>query len=307
MRFLIKKALYLARRLVSDLGLLVGFVICRLMPIDWVSNFGAKRGRYASEQQTILDNRVQQNLTFMGYTGKQEKIIAELKAESGRAPLEMLIADRIYEDCRIKWRPSATLDALILQRRSIIFVGLHLSNLGDLLGAAINDRVSSYRMWFVVRPIHSLIQRFIVKVSRNKNFGIEKAIVKSGQSTQFARQLILNLKKPANLALLHVDDARQKQVHCPTWGRSIAKDKGLNQAMRLAKLSGACIVGLKLQRIGNQARFEVSVIDTIDPLNSQVNFYEAYQRLDGKFSQIIMASPQKWLALYHLRLTAEQN
>lgn len=288
-------------KMVGDLAKLIGYGLCRVMPIDQVSDFGARIGRYDHSTQIQLGDRVRTSVEKLGWSVNQDQLMDTLKRESGRAALEMLMADRIAKAKRIEWEPHPGFESLVAQQRSIVFVTIHLSNLGDLTGAAIVDKLPQYRMGFVTRKISPGVENWIATRCRNQTLGNRNGWVLSG-TRNLARQMVDELGHPPACTLIHIDEARQHQVHVPLFGRPLPKQSNLNQAVRLAYLAGACLVPLiVIRKMAGKPTFKVRVLDVVDPLATQLNAEDTILQVNKLMEKVVTESPGQWLQLYHLR------
>lgn len=290
---------------INGMGKVIGYGLCRLLPIDWVSNLGARLGRYSEVKENELRPRVETNLQFLGVARLSPSVTA-LKAESGRAALEMLIADRIVRADRVRWIPNQTLDQAIQQKRPIIFCSIHLSNLGDVLGASVvhefATRGQDYRMGGATRLITDPIDRWIANRSRKLLLGQQHAWV-SAPKPGLARQILKELLTPPSLLVLHIDESRKHQVHCPSFDRDLPQGINLRYAVKLAMRAKACLVPVYLLRDPDAtARFTVHTIRVMDFNNVAVDEKDAVQTIDQDFEQIVRKYPERWLQMYHARL-----
>ena len=292
-------------QLLSSIGKILGYGLCRLLPIDWVSNFGARRGRYSPAKEQALKPQLLRNLEFLGVS---EPRLTEnaLRQESGRSFLEMLIADRIVRAGRISWMPNDELDQVIIQQRPIIFCSIHLSNLGDVLGASLVKEIArkmpEYRMGISTMRLIDPIDHWIATRSRRLSFAGQKGWV-TGPRTGLAKQMLKELLHPPSLLLLHVDESRKHQVHCPGFGRDLPQGINLRYAVKLAMRAQACLVPVYMLRDPVlPARFTVHTIRVMDFNKTRYQEQEAIQTLDQDFEQAVRQHPEHWLQLYHARL-----
>ncbi len=290
---------------VHALGKIIGYGLCRLLPIDWVSNLGARLGRYSEKKEKGLRSRVESNLKFLGMT-HPAPLLTQLKAESGRAALEMLIADRIARAGRVRWIPNQELDHAIQQKRPIIFCCIHLSNLGDVVGASIvhelGYRAPDYRMGGAARQIADPIDRWIANRSRRLLLGKQPAWV-SAPKPGLARQILDELLTPPSILMLHVDESRKHQVHCPSFGRELPNGINLRYAVKLAMRAKACLVPVYLMREPTAtAHFTVHTVRVMDFNSIAYDERQAIQTVDQDFEQIIRTHAERWLQIYHARL-----
>lgn len=295
-------------QLISSLGKLVGYGLCRLLPIEWVSNLGARRGRYSPVKEHALRPLLIRNLQYIGSTDTQVAVDA-LKKESGRAFLEMLIGDRIVRAGRVNWAPNDDLDQAIQQQRPLIFCSVHLSNLGDVLGASLVKEIATkmpgYRMGISTMYLNDPVDRWIATRSRRLSFGRQQGWV-TGPRTGLARQMLRELLHPPSLLLLHIDESRKHQVHCPSFGRVLPQGINLRYAVKLAMRTKACLVPVYLLRDPDApAHFTVHTIRVMDFNSIAVDEQDAIQTIDQDFEQIVRRYPERWLQMYHARLRSD--
>ena len=291
----------------EDLVKLLGYGLCRVLPIDRVSTFGARRGRYSRMTQQQLDERVRSNLSKLDWPVDHTALTTQLRQASGRAALEMLMADRIAKAGRIHWLSNPKFEAVVAQKESLVFVTTHMANLGDLTGAAIVARLPEYRMGFVTRQIASPVDKWIATRCRLQTLGQRNGWVLEGERA-LGRQMVRELQRPPACMLLHIDEARHHQVFVPSFGRPIPKDTNLIQAVRLARLAGAHIVPLVLMREGDDSmRFTVQVLDVIDIKGGTVDDVSVVDasvvnHVDQLMTEVVRQHPDQWLQMYHLRM-----
>jgi len=295
-------------QLISSLGKLVGYGVCRLLPIDWVSNLGARRGRYSPAKEHALRPQLIRNLQHIGVRDTQVTVDA-LKKESGRAFLEMLIGDRIVRAGRVNWLPNNDLDQVIQQQRPLIFCSIHLSNLGDVLGASLVKEIATkmpgYRMGISTMRLNDPVDRWIAARSRRLSFGRQQGWV-TGPRTGLARQMLKELLNPPSLLLLHIDESRKHQVHCPSFDRDLPQGINLRYAVKLALRTKACLVPVYLLRDPDApAHFTVHTIRVMDFNSVAVDEQDAIQTIDQDFEQIVRRYPERWLQIYHARLGSD--
>lgn len=285
----------------------IGYWVCRALPIDWVSHIGSKMGRYGPKAEQSYQDRLVKNLTLLGVgPSSLATSLSSIRRESGRAYLEMLIADRIVRGQRIRWAPCPELLKALHDQRPIVFCSIHLSNLGDVTGAEIIRFVSShapgYRFGYSARTIHDSVERKIVERSRNHYIGDAQAWV-MGPTGGLARRLMAELARPPSCILLHIDESRHHQVHCPSFGRVLPDRINLSYAVKLAIKSRSCIVPLYIVRDGSKrVGFTMQVIRLIDCATHQQNSHNITRIIDADFEQVIRFHPDKWLQCYHARL-----
>jgi lauroyl/myristoyl acyltransferase len=304
-----KKLSFGALRL-ADLGLLLAYGVCRLLPVAWVSAFGAWRGRYRGAQLIELENRVRQNLAEIAPEADAASVLAGLRAESGRALLEVLIADRLAWSCRLQLAPCPAFEAVIHSNRSVVFALIHQSNLGDVAGAAIVQATPHViKRFFVTRDIHNRTMKWMVHRTREQSMRGMKGLI-SGPVRGLTRQMLHTLtSETPSIAVLHVDEARNHQVLFPGFGREVPC-KGLNAsyAIRLARHTGACLVPVSLSREADcPTRFYLKTLSVWDLASDTRDDLTVLKDMSKLFEAEILKDPSKWLNIYHRRPATDSN
>lgn len=302
----------------GDLGLLLVYGLCRVLPMRWVSAFGAWRGRYRGDTRAELEARVCQNLTEIAPELAPEavsEVLTALRRESGRAALEVLISDRIVKAKRIRWLEHPGLNVALEQNRSVVFALVHVCNLGDVLGGDILDRFDHFRTReVVVRTIQSPVMRWIVKRCRARLLRDLPGLIQAPHAGQ-ARRALTELQNPPAMLMLHVDEARGRQVAFPMFGASegdgrVRDAKGTNAAyaVRFARKASAYLVPVVMQRSDSDPlSFEARVLEAWDMACEAKSDDQVLAQMSGAFEAIILQNPAQWLNLYHRRPTPQQN
>lgn len=292
---------------IADLGLLMVYGLCRLLPLSWVSGFGAWRGRYRGAQLAELEARARQNLAEIAPGADPAVVLPRLRAESGRALLEVLIADRLAWSGRIRFERNKALADIESSDRSIVFALIHQCNLGDVAGAGIGQAFSRVKQRFVVtREIQNRTMRSMVNRTRHQSMKGMAGLI-SGPAHGLARGMLRALTEHwPSIALLHVDEARNHQVAFPGFGVTLP-EKGLNAhyAIRLARRSGACLVPVALTRDADcPTRFCLRALAVWDLAQDARDDRAVLTAMSAIFEQEILKDPSRWLNIYHRRPTA---
>lgn len=295
----------------ADWGILMVYGLCRVLPVSWVSGFGAWRGRYRGAQLAELEARARANLAEIAPQADPAVVLPRLRAESGRALLEVLIADRLITAQCITWQASAELDQAVRNQRSIVFALTHIANLGDVLGGAVLDRVNHFRHREVVtRAINNPTMRWVVEHARRRLLRSMPGYIQA-PDTGLARRIVRELTHPPTMVMLHVDEARDHQVAFPCFDSCFASpsanplpSKGINAqyAVRLARRAGACLVPLTLARNPKKpTHFSVHVLACWDMATESHDDKAVLQTMSELFETEILKDPSKWLNIYHRR------
>ncbi len=316
----------MAKLTASAVGLLAAYGLCRVLPLAWVSAFGAWRGRYRAAQLKELEDRARLNLAEIAPSANPEEILPRLRAESGRALMEVLVADRLARSGHLSFKPNQELQDMARQNRSIVFALIHQCNLGDVCGAAVGQAFAHVRHLYVVtRHIQNPVMRWMVQRTRHKSMrGISGLI--SGPAPGLARQMIEGLsERPPSIVLMHVDEARAHQVAFPQFGRAATDpdsgpDSGPNNsrgtgkgnnasyAVRMARRTAACLVPVAITRNPlSPTRFELRALSVWDLATDDRTNQAVLHDMSALFEAEILKDPAQWLNLYHRRPSANNT
>ena len=293
----------MAKLAFPDLGLLAAYAVCRVLPIDWVSAFGAWRGRYRGAQLQELEARARANLAIIAPDQDPARVLAQLRRESGRAALEVLIADRIARARRVHWQASPEFEAVVAQKRSVVFALPHLCNLGDVLGGSLIERHSHFVFYDgITRKFQNPTMRWLMDRCRANLLQGRRGRIHA-PDPGMARRVLKNLANGPSALFIHIDEARGKQVPFPGFGRPIA-DKGLNvhYAIRFARRSGAVLVPATMHREpGRAVRFTARPLAVWDMASTSASDAEVLAQMQQAFEAEIATNPSDWLNIYHRR------
>ena len=280
------------------------YVLCRILPLRWISSIGAWRGRYRGCKLQTLETRARANLAQIAPNVDVSKALQHLRRESGRALLEVLVADRLAREGCISLQPHPGLYQAMASQRSLVLAMIHHCNLGDVAGAGIGRALPGFRQRYIItRHIEEPTLRAMVQRARDASMRGLKGMV-SGPLPGLARQIVKALlTRPPSVVLLHVDEARGEQVWFPLFGKT-PPSKGLNawHAVRIARRARACLVPMVLRRDCTEpTRFSVEVLDVWDPVASELDDQAVFDQMNNLFEAVIREQPANWLNLYHRR------
>lgn len=276
------------------------FHLFRALPLDLVSRIGARLGRYRGAELARLSQRAGTALGDLAPSLSEParaQLLERLRANSGRAFLEALNADRVCSEARVLLADPVTLSRVVASGRPLIFVSVHTANLGDLLGAILLRRVR-HRAATTTRPFAN---RYRERLAVRMRAGMDVQILHPSISA--ARQLLRHLRAPRQSILLHLDEARGQQIHFPVFGGPLPHGGNLTLALRLARLSGALLVPVHLRRRLEGAHFMLHLgtpMDLSDP-GATLTDDEAARQLDEYFSAVVRRHLDDWQQLYFLR------
>lgn len=275
------------------------YYLFRIVPIDLCSAAGAMRGRYQGKARRAAQGRAYSALTLAapGISEEQaSQIVARLHRNSGRALLETLIMDRIWDDDRIDIHPCNRLQNPREPQISRIFVSVHIGNLGDLLGYCLMQLTKTRGMTISRLSPNRFRQRLSEKLRAKHGATVLAPGLKA------ARQLVQHLREPGNCVLIHLDEARGRQIYFPTFGRPLPYGSNLSLAIRLSAYTGALLVPVYMTRMQG-ARFKLNILDPIapPPADDQGAQLAIARRLDGVFGKLVREHLDDWQQLFFLR------
>ena len=284
----------------TGMGEFAVYYLFRCLPVGLCSSIGALRGRYLGRARKEAEARARHALALVApelRPDQVDQLLARLHRNAGRALLETLVMDRIWEGRRVDVVPAERRLQLETHPISRIFVSVHTGNLGDLLGMCLMRIARSSSGMTISRRLPNRFRQRLSEKLRGKH-GAE--ILEPGLKA--TRQLIAHLRKPGGSILIHLDEARSRQIYFPTFGRPLPYGSNLSLAIRLSAATGAPLVPVYLQR-RNGARFQLHVLDDLEiPVvgHDEQHIALAHQ-LDALFSKIIQQQLEDWQQLYFLR------
>lgn len=280
------------------------FLLLRILPLHWGSGLGGLRGRFTGKARTRTDEQARRALAFISPDLSAAQVagtLARLRNNAGRALIETLISDRISAAGHVAEPAEPRLSQLRDPATPRIYVTIHTSNLGYLMGIALRKATGLH----VTTVSRLLPNRFSQRLSEKLYQQHEGKVLGPGIST--ARHLLEHLRKPGSLVLIHIDEARSRQIYFPTFGRALPYGSNLSLAIRLATATGAPIVPVYLKR-KSRTHFELRVLDDIPaPAKDEARQTHVARQLDALFEDIVRHNIDDWQQLYFLRPPADNS
>src|SRR5690606_35591478 len=121
-------------------------------------------------------------------------------------------------------------------------------------------------------------------------------------SLRTTRLLLRHLRDDCGAVLIHLDEARGRQIYFPTFGRPLPYGSNLSLAIRLSAYTGALLVPVYMTRMQG-ARFKLNILDPIapPPADDQGAQLAIARRLDGVFGKLVREHLDDWQQLFFLR------
>lgn len=275
------------------------YYLFRCLPISLCSAIGAMRGRYLGRARKKAQAQARQALELVAPSlsaPQKEQLLARLHRNAGRALLETLIMDRVWNSGRVCVLPAGRLEEMRNAAISRIFVSVHIGNLGDLLGMCLM-RITGTPGMTISRTLPNRFRQRLSEKLRGKHGA---KILEPGLKA--ARQLVTHLREPGNNVLIHLDEARSRQVYFPTFGRPLPYGSNLSLAIRLSAATGAPLVPVYMTR-NRGTHFQIRFLDPLDvpAVNDDPRHLAIAQQLDSLFQELIRGQLDDWQQLYFLR------
>jgi lauroyl/myristoyl acyltransferase len=262
----------------------------RLLPIDACSAVGARLGAFAKYRFPQSDARARELWTRMRPqdADKVDAAVRRLWRNVGRSMAEFSVLDRLWRDGRITVRGKEHLDAAVASGRPFIVTGLHLGNweIPGLVMLALRIPGVSVSM-----PQDNRFDMIIANAARDR-IGGGYLLVDSRSGFAIAKVL-----RSGKNVLLYIDELARGRVWAPSFGRPLRKQGNIAYGVRLAKMTNALIVPAYGVRIGEQARFEMTILppmELIDSGNEDADLMTNIARLDAVIDPIIRANLDQW-------------
>jgi KDO2-lipid IV(A) lauroyltransferase len=178
----------------------------------------------------------------------------------GRTMAEFSVLDRLYADGRITVAGKEHLDAAAAQGRPLIGMGLHLGNWETIPATAL---ALGYPGASIYLPPDNRFEHAIANRSRERFKG---QFIKADKNAAFEAIKVIRRKKQS--LLMYVDEFARDRVWLPAFGRPIRAEGNAAYILRIAKMTNALIVPFYSVRVGGKARFKVTFLPTLNPVDT---------------------------------------
>lgn len=305
----------LAKKLVGLLEGISGWVLYglfRFLPTHWCSSLGGKIGRFYGKQRRIVTSRIQKNICWIMPSisdDDRSKLSKSILNNVGRCYFETMIADRLLANGQVEIdRPEHVLKNFS-EGKSVIFVTVHIANLGDLMCATLSNLLfREFNYLYGASPTRPLQNKLLLNLSSQvrKDYLLGTPGHSSNPNFKTARDYRRTLVKPRSFVIFHIDEAYDQQVHFPTFGRPIEPRGNLTKAIKLAAGTGALIQPVFMTRESNGPRFKVSWLPVcrveIDGATlNQASLLRYSQQLNELFEPRVFENLVDWAQIAFLR------
>jgi len=284
----------------------------RLLPIHWCSALGAKLGRFQGAERRIVISRIQKNLLWLLPSINESDRLAishTMIKNAGRSYYETMIVDRLLANDRVNTSPPEHIRKQLSAGKPLILVTVHLANLGDLIIASLADLLlRQYGYEVGGSPTRKMTNPWLSSLATHIRDRYLKGINGRGYDPDLktARDFYRFLMKPRSVVLLHLDEAYDRQVHFPTFGRPIDPRGNVTKAIKLAAGTGAVIQPVYLTRESTELGFKVSWVPAFQVESNGASLNQASlmryaQHLDELFEPRVFENLVDWAQICYLR------
>lgn len=284
----------------------------RLLPIHWCSALGAKLGRFQGTERRVVTSRIQKNLLLIVPSISDSDRLSlsdKILKNAGRSYYETMIVDRLLANDRVNTGPPEHIRKQLAAGKPLILVTVHLANLGDLIIASLADLLlRQYGYEVGGSPTRKMTNPWLSSLATHIRDRYLKGINGRGYDPNLktARDFYRFLMKPRSVVLLHLDEAYDRQVHFPTFGRPIDLRGNVTKSIKLAAGTGALIQPVYLTRESTDSFFTVSWLPAFQVESdgaslSQASLMGYAQQLDELFEPRVFENLADWAQICYLR------
>lgn len=246
---------YWVRDTAKGLLLTAQFEALKVLPIDACSAFGAMMARNASRRYAGLDARARENWKRLrpeqSDRASIDAAMDRLWRSVARTKAEMSVLDRLWRAGRIAVEGVKHLDAARAANRPILGVVLHLGN-WEAMGVACV--AIGYPVVALYTPDENRFEnRFKVKVHERHG----AVLIPPGPGAM--RAAVTALKERKGQFGIFIDEVFAGRQAAPAFGQPLQAEGNIAFAARLAWLTGAEVIPAYCLRLGDQARFQMTI------------------------------------------------
>lgn len=286
--------------------------VFRFLPIRWCSAIGAKLGRFQGAERRMVVLRIQKNLRWILPSISESDRLAisnTMIKNAGRSYFETMIVDRLLANDRVNTSPPEHIRKQLAAGKPLILVTVHIANLGDLIIASLADLLlRQYGYEVGGSPTRKITNPLLSSLATHIRERYLKGINGRGYDPNLktARDFYRFLMTPRSVVLLHLDEAYDRQVHFPTFGRSMDPRGNVAKAIKLAAGTGALIQPVYLTRESTEPCFTVSWLPAFQVESDGTSFNQASlmryaQQLDDLFEPRVFENLVDWAQICYLR------
>ena len=267
-----------------------GYYLMRALPTDWGSSFGAMLSRFSPADYPESDARARRAWQALrpeaSDAASTDAAMRRLWRHVGRTAAEIAILDRLWGEGRIQVEGAEHLPPP--RERPLLIAAIHLGNweVISVTGIMLGYHGASLALILENR----FEQRLIGRIRESFGGRMIHATPTSG------RAIIRELRERGPM-VIYIDDFARGRVHAPAFGRPLQAEGNIAYVVRLAKITGAAIVPAYCLRIGDEARFKVTVlpaVELVDTGDADADLMANVLKLNALIEPIIRANLDQW-------------
>lgn len=284
----------------------------RILPIGCCSALGAKLGRFHGAERRIVTSRIQKNLRWIlpSISASDRFALSEtILKNAGRSYFETMVVDRLVANGHSDTTPPEHIRKKLSDGISLILVTVHTANLGDLMSATLSNLLfRNFQYNFGASPTRPITNRLIQGLSSHIRGCYLDGTPGHSSNPDFrsARDFVKGLLKPRSFVILHLDEAYDRQIYFPTFGRPIDQRGNVIKAIKLAARTGALVQPVFMTRAMSETDFKLTWLPSFHvesddaPLNKDTVMRHA-QQLNELFEPRVFENLADWAQICYLR------
>ena len=265
----------------------------RLLPIDVCSAFGAMMGPIARYRYPLSDARARTAWSRLrpneADKASTDAAMKRLWQCVGRTMAEFSVLDRLWAAGRISVTGTEHFEAARASGRPLIFLGLHLGNWETI---PVTLLAQGWRGASIYIPPENRFDHAIANRARDLTGG---SYIKADRKAGF--EAIKTIQDKKQQLLMYVDELARDRVWAPAFGRPLRAEGNIAYILRIARMTNALIVPLYSVRVAGRARFQVTVLAPLAPVETghrDADLLANVAMIDALIDPIIRAHLDQW-------------
>ena len=212
----------------------------------------------------------------------------------GRTLAEFSIIDRLWTSSRTVLEGLEHIEAARASGRPRIYAGVHLSN-WELMAPKLCDVGEDCITFYQVPP--NRFRRALVERARRR---YQARLLRSGPAS--ALRAVRRLQSGSGVLVIQLDDEVGGRPRTPAFGRKVALDGNLGNAVRMALLTNALVLPAYVLREPG-ARFRLFVLPPIEMVRTgdrETDVRRNAKMLNGVIEPIVRRHLEQWIGLANL-------
>lgn len=280
----------------------LAFELLRRLPTAWASDFGAWMSRLSPARYPASDARARRAWSTLRPEASDEAATAaavrRMWRSTGRYMAEFSSLDRLWDEGRITVQGVEHLAAARKEGRPILLAGVHLGN-WEVIG------ISGARLGYPGAGIAMVLEnRFSDRLLTRLRNRIGNRVLPGVSSSGWA--MIRELRSGGPL-LVFIDDLTAGAVQAPLLGREKPLSGNVSHIIRLARLTNAAVIPMYGVRLGEQARFEVTILPALDLEPGAAADEANKRRLNDVFDSLVTRYLDQWFYALDVEVTPEET